>query len=103
VFCYISDATIGFFLVLLKGEIRQAYNVAGEEEISIFELANILVNLFPEKHLKVKFVPRNNDNNYLESPIKFQSPDVSKIKNIGWQRKYSIKEGFYRTVRSYLG
>lgn len=103
VFCYISDATIGFFLVLLKGEIRQAYNVAGEEEISILELANILVNMFPEKHLKVKFIPRNNDNKYLESPIKFQSPDVSKINNIGWKKNYSIKEGFYRTVRSYLG
>ncbi|MFM6398524.1 NAD-dependent epimerase/dehydratase family protein, partial [Planktothrix sp.] len=53
-FCYLADAVQGFFTVMLKGENGEAYNVGNPEcEISILDLANRLVNLFPEKGLKV--------------------------------------------------
>lgn len=101
-FCYIADATIGFFTVLLKGKNGQAYNVANnQEEISILGLANLLVGLFPEKKLKVgkKEVI---EEGYIRSKIVRYSPDISKITKLGWRPKYSLKQGFIRTIKSFL-
>ncbi|KAA6336830.1 GDP-6-deoxy-D-mannose reductase [termite gut metagenome] len=56
-FCYLSDATIAFFIVLLYGTNGEAYNVANPLcEITIIELAEKLVKLFPDKKLKVEKV-----------------------------------------------
>lgn len=101
-FCYISDATIGFFTVLLQGGKNEAYNVANPDQtISIKELANTLVNLFPEKKLKVLFSKQDNLN-YIETKINKNKPDIGKIKKLGWHPVISVEEGFYRTVMSYL-
>jgi nucleoside-diphosphate-sugar epimerase len=100
-FCYLSDATIAFFQILLKGENNNAYNVSNPYQIvSIKDLATILVSLFPEKRLKV-ITARENEN-YLQSPIKIQVPDISKIKNLGWEPTTDIKTGFTKTIESYL-
>jgi nucleoside-diphosphate-sugar epimerase len=100
-FCYLADATIGFFMVLLKGKIGEAYNIAGGDEISILELARILVELFPEKKLKIIHKP-NIDKAYLRTNVSDYAPDTAKIKNLGWTPKYSIEAGFMRTINSYF-
>jgi nucleoside-diphosphate-sugar epimerase len=49
-FCYISDATQAFLMVLLKGGRAQAYNVANPNaEISMKDLATTISSLFPER------------------------------------------------------
>ena len=100
-FCYIADATVGFFTILLKGENGQAYNLSNNlAEVSILELANLLVKTFPEKNLTVERKD-NGNSEYLKSEINKCSPDVSKIKGLGWQPKYSLEEGFKRAVESF--
>lgn len=99
---YISDAVRAYFRILLEGENAEAYNVASEEYITILNLAHILISLYPEKNLQVTFnkevakgyiaAEKNNANSRI---------DVSKLKNLGWQQKYSIREGFKRTISSY--
>lgn len=102
-FCYLSDATVGFFTILLNGENGSAYNIGNEHaEISIFELAKTLVNLFPEKNLEVVRVEVKNDKTYIKSPIVRNCPDTSKIKKLGWNSQVSITDGFKRTILSYL-
>jgi UDP-glucuronate decarboxylase len=103
-FCYISDATIAFFLVLLKGQPDEAYNVGGDEpfELSIAELANLLVGLFPEKKLKVIKKENSFGNGYIKSGINRLIPDISKIRELGWTPRISVRDGFKRTVRSFL-
>ena len=100
-FCYLSDATIAFFLVLLSGNNGDAYNVGNSDcEISILNLANKLVSLFPEKNVKV--VSKNTNNtNYLKSSVSRNCPDLAKINKLGWHPKTSISEGFYKTINSY--
>lgn len=99
-FCYISDAIIGFFYVLLNGDNGEAYNVGNpHEEISIKKLADTLVSLFPEKKLKVIEVKRSD--NYLKSPINRNCPDITKIQKLGWKPKIGIKQGFKKTIQSY--
>ena len=103
-FCYISDAVAGFFTVLFKGEIGEAYNVGNDRtEISIGGLAEVLATLFPEKRLEVKVEGRNANAGYLESPVKRKCPDISKIRGLGWEPEVSLEQGFLRTVRSYCG
>lgn len=99
-FCYVADATIAFFKVLLDGKNQNAYNVANSDaNISIKELATLLVNLFPEKNLKAIFAKQ--DKNYLQSPVKGNPVDITKLKKLGWSPKISIEEGFKRTIQSY--
>jgi UDP-glucuronate decarboxylase len=100
-FCYLADATAGFFTVLLKGKNGEAYNVGNDKcEINIIELAKKLVNLFPEYKLRVVLEKRQ-DSDYLESKIVRSCPDTFKISSIGWKPKYSIEEGFKRTIKSF--
>ncbi len=102
-FCYLRDATLGFLTVLTKGENGQAYNVGNpNEEHSILELAEIMVGLYPEFGLKViKNIPIA-DANYMKSPILRNSPDIDKIRQLGWQPNVTAQEGFKRTVASFL-
>lgn len=101
-FCYLADAIVGFFIVLLQGENGEAYNVGNPYgEISIKELANTLINLFPEKMLRVIEIQKTDDNSYLKSNINRNCPDISKIENLGWSPKYAVSEGFIRTILSY--
>jgi len=100
-FCYLSDATCAFFLVLLNGEKGKVYNVGNPNcELSILELANLLVELFPKKGLTV-IKQENAQNNYIKSTVTRSCPDISNINTIGWYPKTEIKEGFYRTIISY--
>ena len=100
-FCYVSDATIAFFKVLLDGKESNAYNVANTTAIvSIKELARVLINLYPEKNLKAIF--KDQDSNYLQSPVKGNNINTSKLEELGWKPIISIDDGFKRTIDSYL-
>jgi UDP-glucuronate decarboxylase len=100
-FCYIADATLGFFTVLLKGKAGEAYNIATDHEISIKDLAYYLVDeVFPEKELKV-IMKDDPDKNFLRMNFDRTTVDITKAKNLGWQLSFPIKEGFRRVVKSY--
>lgn len=100
-FCYLSDATIAYFLVLLNGKNGESYNVGNPGcEISIIDLAHRLVGLFPSKGLKV-VKTENQDLNYLKSEVTRNCPDLSKINKLGWMPKTDIDNGFIRTILSY--
>ena len=101
-FCYLTDATIGFIKVLLDGINGEAYNVGNPEgEKSILELAKILVNLPINKNTEIKYLSTKNDNNYMKSPINRNSPNIDKMKDLGWNPKINVQEGFTRTIESY--
>ncbi len=99
-FCYLSDATVGFFTVLLKGQPGEAYNVGNPDaEISIRDLATLLVGLFPELGLQVRYQTSAADSGgYLRSQIARSVPDISRIGSLGWQPKTSLADGFRRTI-----
>jgi nucleoside-diphosphate-sugar epimerase len=100
-FCYLADATIAYFTVLLNGESGEAYNVGSETETSILELAEMLCKLFPERNCKVIRKERTADDRYLKSPVIEGHFDLSKIRALGWEPTTKLEEGFRRTVLSY--
>ncbi len=100
-FCYLSDATVAFFTVLLNGKIGEAYNMANPScEITILELAEKLVAMFPDKRLKVERKERV-ASGYLASKNVRNSFDIRKIKSLQWNPSTNIDEGFYKTILSY--
>lgn len=102
-FCYLAEATVGFFTVLLKGENAQAYNVGNDAcEISMKDLANTIAGLFPEFGLHVVQRSAERPRGYIESKVSRTRPDITKISGLGWKPKLSIEEGFKRTIESYL-
>ncbi len=100
-FCYLADATLGFFTVMLKGEVGEAYNVATDREISIIGLAKMLVEkVFPERNLKV-VIKTDASRNYLRMNFPRTAVDITKLKELGWKLNFPIEKGFKRTVESY--
>jgi UDP-glucuronate decarboxylase len=102
-FCYIADAILAFLSVILKGETQQAYNVASPDaEISMIDLAKLLVNLYPERQLKVQFNSAEKSADYLVSPVKRSVPSIAKIQKLGWSPSIDLTTGFKRTIDSFL-
>lgn len=100
-FCYLSDATVGFFTILMRGETKQAYNVGNPKAaVSIKELAEMLVSLYPEKNIKAVF--KEPDQSYISSSFSKLIPDIHKINALGWEPIVSVKEGFKRTIESFI-
>lgn len=97
-YTYISDAVSAMFKVLLKSK-DIVYNIADERnEVSIKELAETMVQIYPEKGLKLVF-DIEDDENAGYAPFKFGILSTKKIKNeLNWSAKYSVKEGFKRTL-----
>lgn len=101
-FCYLSDAVIGFFTVLLGGETGQAYNVGNPSgAISIRALADLLVELYPHFGLRVVRVDKPVDG-YVKSPISINVPNIDKLRLLGWRPQLTPSEGFQRTISSFL-
>ena len=101
-FCYISDATIAFIKIMLDGSIGSSYNVGNDKcVISVFDLAKTLLELYPEKKLKILNVNQN-DSNYISSLIFKSIPNIEKLKKINCLPVVSIENGFKRTIDYYL-
>ena len=101
-FCYLADAAVALLLIVLKGEPGQAYNMGNDEmEISIRDLADVMVGLFPDRHLRVEQTGDNHPAGYLRTHIDRACPDTRRVRGLGWRPHFSVQEGFRRTVMSY--
>lgn len=101
-FCYIADAIAGYFLILLCGIHGEAYNVCNSQEFySIAELAQIMVQLYPELGLKVVKRKREKEDKYIENSVaNYIPPDDNKLRELGWKPVYSVTTGFKRVIES---
>ena len=99
-FCYLADATLAFFTLLLKGERLRAYNVGNPQAVaSIRDLATTLANLYPERGLSARFAPPRPG--YIPSAVARSAPDTSRLERLGWRPQTSVADGFRRTIAIY--
>ena len=98
-YTYISDAISAMFKIILKSK-DMVYNVSDERnEVSIRELAETMIQILPEKELKLVFNIKEEDNDAGYAPFKFGLLSSEKIRNeLNWNAKYSVFEGFKRTL-----
>lgn len=99
-FCYVTDAVAAIFIVMLSEVKNQAYNVANETEpYPIRDVAQILVNMIPDKKLKVVFAEHLNQSGYCQ--YKRVGLDTAKLQQLGWHPAISLREGLKRTLCSF--
>lgn len=101
-FCYVVDATIAYFKVLLDGEPATAYNVGGDErhEVSMKQLAEMLVAMYPERNLKVEYKIDSKDLVYgtMRSTVERKYPSLKRIESFGWKQLYDVPTMFKRSI-----
>ena len=101
-FCYVADAIIGYFKILVKGRSGEAYNIGVKEpEMSIADLAERVValarDLFGYTGMVVR--QRSSDRDYLVDNPNRRCPLINKAKTeLGYRPSISIDEGLRRSL-----
>lgn len=95
-YLYIADTVSGLLTVLLKGKCGEAYNIADDRsDIMLKDLAAIIAE---KAGTKVIFeLPDEVEKSGYSTATKARL-DSAKIQTLGWQAKYDIKGGIYRTI-----
>ncbi|MGQ0646190.1 MAG: NAD-dependent epimerase/dehydratase family protein, partial [Gemmatimonadaceae bacterium] len=95
-FCYISDATAGFYRALLKGRAGEAYNIGNDHEVSIRHVADLVATM---SGTPVTFEP-STDPHYLTDNPQRRCPDLTKSReHLGYTPHTSLEEGLRRTLQ----
>lgn len=94
-FCYITDATRAFFLILLKGTTGEAYNLSPGYTLSIREVAEIAIKASGNTATKIH-CSKTPSSTELTSSNCF--PSNAKLIGLGWKHLVSESEGFRRTI-----
>ncbi len=101
-FCYVADAIVGYYKILVKGRKGEAYNIGVEEpEISIGELSECLVRLARELFGYSGKVVRqaSQDVNYLVDNPNRRCPVIAKARTeLGYNPTISLDEGLRRSL-----
>lgn len=91
-YCYVADAVSALIKVLLSGADGEAYNISDDDEgYSLREYAEFIANL---SNQKVKFEIENNAS---VSKATYALLDIQKLKSLGWQPMYSVRQGLEET------
>ncbi|MEO0229372.1 MAG: NAD-dependent epimerase/dehydratase family protein [candidate division WOR-3 bacterium] len=99
-FMYIDDLVECIFRAINNPEAEnQIINIGTEEEISILDLARLIHALsFPEKELKLEFVPYESFSPNYEDPRR-RIGDYTLMKTIlGFKPEYSLRDGLLRFI-----
>ena len=94
-FCYITDAMVGFLLVILNGKPGEAYNIGNHNpEISMLDLVKIIKNIRQEE---IKYNKIDYPESYPEDEPTRRMPDLSKAnRDLNFNPKIDLKEGLTR-------
>ncbi len=96
-YCYISDATVAFFQLLLSQKNGEAFNVASDlEEVSILDLAKLVHNIC---HITKPVTIEKKEASFIRGAPNRVFPDISKLrKTFGYKPTVGIEEGLRRTI-----
>ena len=93
-FVYIEDFTDGLMKVIESGEHMQIYHIGTAEEMTIANVAKAVGAHFGRE---IEVVPGN----FAAGGASRRCPDISKLKAIGYEPRYSFRDGLRVTARWY--
>ena len=93
-FMYIDDVVDAYMFVQDRGLKGEAYNVGGAGFLNIFDTVKIII-----EEMGVDIEPQILTKDFIE--IKEQYLDASKLKSLGWNCKYKIREGIKESILWY--
>ena len=93
VFCHVNDAVLATVkLAQTVSSIGEVFNVGGLEEISITELANLIIKL-TNSTSQIEFLPYSQAYGYGFEDMQRRVPDISKIKShVQWQPLINLNQ-----------
>lgn len=104
-FCYVADAIVGYYKILVSGKAGESYNIGVESpEISMKALAELVTRLARERFgYKGQIIQRaSTDANYLVDNPNRRCPVIAKARNeLGYNPQVSLEEGLLRTLTWY--
>ncbi|MCX6553426.1 MAG: GDP-mannose 4,6-dehydratase, partial [Candidatus Aminicenantes bacterium] len=91
-FCYVSDLIAGTMRMMEQERISGPVNLGNPEEITMLELAEMIVKLTKSKsRIVFKKLPA-------DDPVR-RKPDVSLAReNLGWEIKVQLLDGLHETI-----
>ncbi|UCH03254.1 MAG: SDR family oxidoreductase [Candidatus Bathyarchaeota archaeon] len=92
-FCYITDQIEGLFKLMLVPELDgKVINIGNDEEITILELAKLILKLTNSKsEISFESLPENDP--------KRRKPKINKAKrSLRWKPKIDLKTGLHKTI-----
>ena len=101
-FCYVADAIVGYYKVLVNGKPGEAYNIGVESpEISMKTLAELVTRLARQRFgYRGRVMHRASaDANYLVDNPNRRCPVIEKARSdIGYDPQISLEEGLLRAL-----
>ncbi|MDO4619417.1 MAG: NAD-dependent epimerase/dehydratase family protein [Lachnospiraceae bacterium] len=95
-YTYVSDAVAGFLTVLLKGECGEAYNIADvRSDIMLKDLAAEIAEIAGKQ--VIFEIPDAVEQAGYSTATKARL-DGTKLQKLGWNARYSMREGLERTI-----
>lgn len=93
-FIYIDDFVRGLDILIKHGEHLNIYNIGTSEEITIKKVAQEVAGYFEQK---IKIIPGK----IQKGGTSRRSPDISKIKKLGFAPKLNFEQGLQKTASWY--
>ena len=94
-FIYVDDVSSAIDIILEKGEINQIYNIGSENEYSVLDIAELLLNkIRPNNNLEDN-IEHVTDRNFNDRRYAI---DYTKLKLLGWHEKTNFIEGIQKTI-----
>ena len=94
-FCYVDDVVAGLMLMLERGRHRSIYHIGNDDEVSVISLAKRIMkamNVVAEISVSLGH----------EGGTLRRCPDISKMRELGYQPRVNLDEGLSATVDWYL-
>lgn len=106
-FCYVADAVVGYYKILVRGRAGEAYNIGNPTpEISMRELAERVVSIARREFGytgRVVFA-ESDDKDYLIDNPNRRCPVIDKARSeLDFQPAIGLDEGLLRSLRWYAG
>jgi UDP-glucuronate decarboxylase len=101
-FCYVADAVVGYYKILVKGRPGEAYNIGVEKpEISMLQLAERVVKLASElfDYRGTVVQTKNLPDHYLTDNPNRRCPMITKARTeLGYNPSITLDEGLRRSL-----
>ena len=100
-YCYTADAVSALLVVLARGAVGEAYNVANKDTaISIADMAKLVCEKFSGGRSKVVFDIAEDATKLGYNPVVKICLDTTKLESLGWKAEFGLEDMFRRTIES---
>ncbi len=102
-YCYTCDTIAALLLILIKGNVGEAYNVSNEStNIMIKDMATLVATKLADNQIKVIFDIPEDNLKYGYAPDVLLKLNAAKLRSLGWQPTYDLAQMYQRTMQSFI-